>query len=163
MSDPDPDSDPERTPDDRRTEREAEIGTETETVTEAETDTGTDTGTKTDTGTDTEAETKTETDTGTAGDSRPTVAGIDPATDVDVPEGATVRTCSYCGRRLPSEELLVLHRGLDHPDRLDDREVEAFREAYDAEGADVHRFRIVALGVLVVLYFGFLYVYVIIS
>jgi hypothetical protein len=92
-----------------------------------------------------------------------TADGIDPAVDVDVPRDAEAYECRYCGRRVPSARLLDLHRGLAHPDALDDDEVAAFRDAYDDEAESVNRFRIVALGGLVALYFGFLFVYVVVA
>lgn len=76
-----------------------------------------------------------------------------------VPEGAHAVRCSYCGRPFAAERLLALHRGLAHETALSDTEREAFVEATEAERADIRRFRIVALGVLVVLYFGLLFGY----
>lgn len=70
-----------------------------------------------------------------------------------------VHRCERCGRPLADEELLALHRGLAHPAALDDEEAAAFREAYADEQADVRRFRLVAVGVVLVLYFGLLMVY----
>jgi len=52
-----------------------------------------------------------------------------------------------------------LHRGLDHPARLDDEEVAAFRAAHDAEESALGAFRLRALGALVALYFCLLMVY----
>lgn len=76
-----------------------------------------------------------------------------------VPSGAEPVVCDRCGRPLPEERLLVLHRGLEHEADLTDAEVQAFREAYEAERGELDRFRIVALGALVALYFGFLFTY----
>ena len=74
----------------------------------------------------------------------------------DVPPDAPVRQCPYCGRPFPDEELLALHRGLDHPDRIDAEERAAYEAAYRAEADPLRRYRIAAVGVLVVLYFGLL-------
>ncbi|MFC6988269.1 C2H2-type zinc finger protein [Haloplanus sp. GCM10025708] len=79
--------------------------------------------------------------------------------DTDVPADAEAHVCSYCGRPFAREKYLVLHRGLAHPDDVSDGERDAYERAYAEEQADIDRFRIVALGVLVVIYFGFLFAY----
>jgi hypothetical protein len=81
------------------------------------------------------------------------------APEVDVPATASTHVCDDCGQPFPEGEYLTLHRGLVHYERLDEEEREAFAEAYEREGADIRRFRLVALGVLVLLYFGFLFLY----
>ncbi|SFR61596.1 DNA-binding protein [Halogeometricum limi] len=68
-------------------------------------------------------------------------------------------TCRVCGRTFPETRLLVLHRGVRHPSVLTDAEREAYREAYRAEEEEIRSFRLRALVVLVVLYFGFLFLY----
>ncbi|MFC7205424.1 DNA-binding protein [Haloferax namakaokahaiae] len=68
--------------------------------------------------------------------------------------------CSTCGDAYPTETLLVLHRGARHPDILDASEIEAYREAYYEEERELKSFRIRALGALVVLYFGFLILFI---
>jgi hypothetical protein len=88
-------------------------------------------------------------------DGRPTASDEQTA----VPEGETPATCDYCGRPFPDGESLTLHRGLAHYGSLTDEEREAFAEAYRAEEPDLRRFRIVALGLLVLIYFGFLMLY----
>ncbi|QSG05365.1 C2H2-type zinc finger protein [Halapricum desulfuricans] len=74
----------------------------------------------------------------------------------DVPPGEPVYECPDCGRPFSERRLLALHRGLDHPDRLDEAQREAFESAYEAEAEPLRRYRIAAVGVLVVLYFGLL-------
>jgi len=69
--------------------------------------------------------------------------------------------CEDCGRSFYTEDLLVLHRGVRHPDALDASGREAYREVYAAEEREIRSFRLRALAVLVVLYFGFLFLYVI--
>ena len=81
------------------------------------------------------------------------------AVETDVPPGAPTRACERCGRPFAREEYLVLHRGLAHYGDLTDAERGAFAAAYDDEWTDIRRFRIVALGGLVLLYFGFLLAY----
>ena len=76
-----------------------------------------------------------------------------------VPADADTYACSYCGRPFTREEYLVLHRGLAHPDALTDAERDAYEDAYAEEQAEIKRFRIIALGVLVAIYFGFLFTY----
>ncbi|RDZ62072.1 DNA-binding protein [Haloferax sp. Atlit-12N] len=70
-------------------------------------------------------------------------------------------TCTACGEAYPTARLLVLHRGARHPDDLDAGEVEAYREAYYEEEDELKSFRIRALGVLVLLYFGFLMLFIV--
>ena len=69
--------------------------------------------------------------------------------------------CVDCGRAFHAADLRVLHRGVRHPDALNAAEREAYREAYAAEERAIRSFRIRALGVLVVLYFGLLFLYVV--
>lgn len=76
-----------------------------------------------------------------------------------VPADDSPVRCPYCERPLESETLLVLHKGLDHWTHLSDEEQEAFREAYADESDDIRTFRLKMLGLLVLLYFGFLFVY----
>ncbi|MFC4549427.1 MULTISPECIES: C2H2-type zinc finger protein [Halorussus] len=81
------------------------------------------------------------------------------AYETSVPADASVVECPDCGRPLRDRERLVLHRGLDHWERLDDGEREAFRDAYRSENEDLRLFRLKMLGLLVLLYFAFLFVY----
>ena len=71
--------------------------------------------------------------------------------------------CTRCGAAFPSERLRDLHRGLEHYDRLDDDEREAYEAAYLAENDDLRSFRLRALAVLVMLYFGFLMLYAVVT
>lgn len=79
--------------------------------------------------------------------------------DLDVPAGAEVFACERCDERFPRERQRDLHRGLDHSDDLTPAEREAYAAASADEGADLRRFQIVSLGLLVLLYFGFLFLY----
>lgn len=81
----------------------------------------------------------------------------DPAPD-DLPEEPP-HACAYCGRPFTREEWLALHRGLAHADRLSDRERAAYERALESEEADLRMFRLQAIAVLIVIYFGFLIVY----
>nr|WP_226482013.1 hypothetical protein [Natrinema amylolyticum] len=64
--------------------------------------------------------------------------------------------CPYCDRPFRRARLESLHRGLEHPERLSDRERAAVERAVRDERAELRRVRIYALGVLVALYFGLL-------
>jgi hypothetical protein len=72
---------------------------------------------------------------------------------------STPERCRVCGREFPDADLLALHRGVRHAGALDADELEAYREAYRAEESRLRSFRLRALGVLVLLYFGFLFLY----
>ena len=67
--------------------------------------------------------------------------------------------CGHCGDRFADDRLLALHRGRAHREALTDAEVEAYREARTEERDDVRLFRVKALGLLLLIYFGFIYVY----
>ncbi len=77
-----------------------------------------------------------------------------------VPEGETPARCEYCNQPFPTSEQVALHRGLAH-DGLDDRERASFEARYSDETDALRRFRLKALGVLILLYFGFLMLYVV--
>jgi len=79
--------------------------------------------------------------------------------DYDVPKDESAYECRHCGRPFAHEEWLALHRGLDHPARLDEEEVAAFRAAHDEEESELGNFRLRALGALVVVYFCLLMIY----
>jgi hypothetical protein len=85
----------------------------------------------------------------------------DPARESAAPADAP--RCSYCGRPFPDEQLLALHRGLEHYDDLDESERDAYEDAYLAENAALRSFRLRALAALVVLYFGFLMLYAVVT
>lgn len=84
-------------------------------------------------------------------------------TDYSVQSGESPHVCAYCGDPFREEEYLVLHRGLKHGDELPEDEVAAFYETYEAETGELKHFRLKALGILVLLYFGFLFIYAIIG
>jgi hypothetical protein len=67
--------------------------------------------------------------------------------------------CPYCDRRFAREEYRDLHLGQEHEERLDATEREAYETAHDAEAEAIRLFRLKALAVLVLVYFGFLVVY----
>lgn len=79
--------------------------------------------------------------------------------DLAVPADAEVYTCERCGERFPRARHRDLHRGLVHGDDLTEAEREAYATASADEHADLRRFRLVSLGLLVLIYFGFLLLY----
>jgi|AntRauMinimDraft_4_1070384.scaffolds.fasta_scaffold00174_18 hypothetical protein len=81
----------------------------------------------------------------------------------DDPGDLADATCEHCGERFPTERLRDLHRGLEHYRDLDDRERAAYETAYESETDDLRSFRLRALAVLVVLYFGFLMTYAVVT
>lgn len=83
--------------------------------------------------------------------------------DTSVPDGDSPVRCERCGRPLPEADLLALHRGLDHYGDLTETEREAFEEAYAAETETLRLFRLKAIGALVLLYFGFLVLYAVVT
>ena len=90
-----------------------------------------------------------------ASDSRSSLAG---SSDAEASDAETF-DCPYCDRRFAREEYRDLHRGQEHGSRLDDAEREAYEAAHDAETEQIRLFRLKALAVLVLVYFGFLLVY----
>ncbi|MFB6108538.1 MAG: C2H2-type zinc finger protein [Haloplanus sp.] len=97
-------------------------------------------------------------DAANPGDATP-VSDPDDRATVSVPPGADPHVCRHCGMPFVREEHLALHRGLRHPDALSSADREAFDAARESEQAGIERFRLVALGVLVFVYFGFLLAY----
>jgi hypothetical protein len=69
--------------------------------------------------------------------------------------------CDYCGHPFPTTDRLVLHKGLEHPQQLDDDEEDAFLSARADEEDELRTLRLKALGALVLLYFGLLFMYAI--
>ena len=78
--------------------------------------------------------------------------------DTDPPDADAV-VCDRCGHPFATETLLALHRGQAHTDDLSDEEIAAFEAAYEDEQADIRLFRLKAIGLLILVYFGFLIVY----
>nr|WP_135364698.1 C2H2-type zinc finger protein [Halosimplex halophilum] len=80
----------------------------------------------------------------------------------EVPPAETAAECEYCGRPFESEGLLALHHGRAHGSALTDDERAAYEDAYEAESGQLGRFRLKALAILVLLYFGLLMVYAVV-
>lgn len=77
----------------------------------------------------------------------------------EVPPDDDAFHCQYCEGVEPTERLLTLHKGQTHPERLSDREQAAYEAAYQSEQEQIRLGRLVALGALVLLYFGVLVTY----
>ena len=102
-------------------------------------------------------------ETGESSDTRTGQATAERRPETHVPDGEDPRRCPYCGFELPADDQYRLHLGLNHYDKLNDVDQQAFRDAYQQEEAELTRFRIIALGGLVVLYFGFLLIYALLA
>jgi hypothetical protein len=81
----------------------------------------------------------------------------------DAPPTETTYDCNYCGRPFAREQYRTLHVGLDHHDECTEAEVEAFQDAYRDESEEIRLFRLKAIAALVLLYFGFLFTYSIVT
>lgn len=86
-----------------------------------------------------------------------------PHPETAVPSEESPVVCPYCGFELPDDKQYRLHLGLEHYTALTDDEREQFKTSYTQEEATLNRFRIIALGGLVALYFGFLLVYAVLA
>jgi len=78
-----------------------------------------------------------------------------------VPPDDSPDVCQYCGEPYPTDDRLALHKGLEHWSNLDDAERTAFDDARAEERDALSSFRLRALAGIVVLYFGFLFLYAI--
>lgn len=76
---------------------------------------------------------------------------------------ASAPHCPDCGRPFANEERRLLHRGLEHPNRLTGREREAYATVAAAERGAHRRYVLGAMIVLAVTYFGFLFAYAIVA
>ena len=83
--------------------------------------------------------------------------------ETEIPDGEEPELCPYCSFPLPDEEQLVLHTGLRHYQECTENEKKDFKNAYLEEEKALNRFRIIALGGLVLLYFGFLIIYALLA
>lgn len=82
--------------------------------------------------------------------------------NTEVPsEDTLTEVCDYCEQPFATAERLVLHKGLEHSRMLTELEQEAFLTVRADEEDDLRLLRLKALGMLVVVYFGFLFLYVI--
>jgi hypothetical protein len=73
--------------------------------------------------------------------------------------GAAPFTCPYCDREFARPDYRDLHLGLEHADALSPAERSAYETAREDEEEALTLFRYKALGLLIVIYFGFLMLY----
>lgn len=73
-----------------------------------------------------------------------------------VPEDADPERCPHCNAPFTDSDLLALHLGVEHDGDLTDDERARFETAYETEQEAIRLFRLKALGLLVLLYFGLL-------
>lgn len=85
--------------------------------------------------------------------------GRESSPEYAVPEDASPLLCDYCDAPFVDPDLRALHWGLEHPDRLTADQRAAFERAYADEQAAIRRFRLRALGLVVVLYFALVMTY----
>ena len=71
--------------------------------------------------------------------------------------------CPYCDRPFRERRLETLHRGREHPERLSEDEREAYERAYLSERRELRRFRLLAIGAVILCYFGFLLLYAVVT
>jgi hypothetical protein len=86
-------------------------------------------------------------------------AGDGTAAGYEIPPGATVAACPYCDARFPNATLRALHWERAHDDELTADERQAAATARDDETEGIRHFRLLALGALVLLYFGLVIAY----
>lgn len=86
-----------------------------------------------------------------------------PVIAYDVPADVDAAVCGECGRPFPDADLLALHRGLDHAGSIEGADRETVERARAAESRRLRLFRLRALVGLVVLYFGLLMVYAVVT
>lgn len=67
--------------------------------------------------------------------------------------------CPYCGREFARRDYRDLHLGVDHEGELTDGERERYETALAEEERQLRLFRYKALGLLVLVYFGFVILY----
>jgi hypothetical protein len=76
-----------------------------------------------------------------------------------VPSEADPHVCEYCGAPFATEQHLALHWEQTHPEALTDEQRAAADDAGEDERQEIRLFRLKALGLLVLLYFGLMMAY----
>lgn len=71
--------------------------------------------------------------------------------------------CPHCGRPFAADDRLALHIGVEHGDRLSESERVRYERASAADRAAVRRHKLFVLFALTAAYFGFLFVYAIVT
>lgn len=72
-------------------------------------------------------------------------------------------TCPYCDREFPNQDILTHHKGHTHADDLSERERDSVRDALNRETTQLRTYQLQALILLILLYFGFLLVYAVVT
>ncbi len=80
-----------------------------------------------------------------------------------VPAETDAFVCDHCGAPFATEEYRALHWGLEHGESLGDEQRAAFEDAAADETETLKLFRLKALGLLVLLYFGLLMTYAVVT
>ncbi|WP_439025893.1 DUF7410 domain-containing protein [Haloarchaeobius sp. DT45] len=83
--------------------------------------------------------------------------------ETEVPPGDQPHRCPYCDRPFRKAEYRTLHVGLTHYDVMTDTERERFQDAYREESDELGLFRLRTFAVLVLLYFGMLMLYSVVT
>ncbi|MFB6282433.1 MAG: hypothetical protein ABEK59_00670 [Halobacteria archaeon] len=78
----------------------------------------------------------------------------------EVPSEMDVRECRICGRKFSGKNLLYLHLGEEHRNEIEENEEETFREYRQLESETLTKFKIKALGFMVVVYFLLLFAFI---
>ena len=73
-----------------------------------------------------------------------------------VPAENDAFVCDYCGAPFATEEYRALHWGLEHGESLTDDQRATFEDVASEETEELKLFRLKALGLLVLPYFGLL-------
>lgn len=79
------------------------------------------------------------------------------------PSVEAYETCPYCDREFPNQDILTHHKGRTHADDLSERERDAVRAALKQETTQLRMYQLEALILLILLYFGFLLVYAVVT
>lgn len=87
------------------------------------------------------------------------VISSDSADDGDDPHSTTALRCPYCERTFVRGEYRDLHLGIEHATKLTDDQQSAYESALEDEEEALRLFRYKAIGLLVLVYFGFLILY----
>jgi|GEM_PF-1085406 len=98
-------------------------------------------------------------DRSTAGETEARITAAELSVPVDAPQ----YECRHCDRVFARERHRDLHRGQAHPNRVGETAAAAYRSAAESEWESLVRYRYVALGTLVVLYFGFLVAFAVVG
>ncbi|MFB6126513.1 MAG: C2H2-type zinc finger protein [Halolamina sp.] len=102
------------------------------------------------------------------GDGDPAPTALDPslavpdfavAAETTVPADESPARCGYCKAPFPTDRVRDLHVGRAHAGAADEAERERYADGVRTERDDLRSFRLRALAALVLLYFGFLFVY----